>query len=195
MSVRYIVKHPDPVLRQVARPVAKITPAIERLLDDLAETMYAADGVGLAAPQVGISKRIAVVDVGEGLIELINPEVLETSGEQDGPEGCLSIPGVFGDVIRPARVRVRAQNRRGEWFEVEGEGLLARALLHEIDHLNGVLFIDRAHTLYRRDPLAAGGAEGETGAQAAPAEGAPALGRKARLAGRTGGRKAGDAGS
>ncbi|MBE3596393.1 MAG: peptide deformylase [Hydrogenibacillus sp.] len=154
MSVRYIVKHPDPILRQVAKPVSKITPNVLRLLDDMAETMYAAEGVGLAAPQVGILKRMVVIDIGEGLLELINPEVLETSGEQDGPEGCLSIPGVTGEVKRPERVLVKAQNRSGEWFEVEGSGLLARALMHEIDHLNGILFIDLAHRLYRRDPLA-----------------------------------------
>ncbi|MBE3593470.1 MAG: peptide deformylase [Candidatus Carbobacillus altaicus] len=151
MTLRYIVKHPDPVLRKVAKPVTRITPHIHKLLDDMAETMAAANGVGLAAPQVGILKRVIVVDDGEGIIELINPEIVEMSGEQDGPEGCLSIPGVTGDVKRAQYVRVKGLNRDGEPIEVAGEGLLSRALQHEIDHLNGVLFIDRAHTLYRTD--------------------------------------------
>jgi len=110
----------------------------------MAETMRAADGVGLAAPQVGILRRVVVIDVGDGLIELINPEIIETSGQQQGPEGCLSIPGVSGEVIRPERVKVRALNRNGESFEIDATDLLARALCHEIDHLDGILFIERA---------------------------------------------------
>jgi peptide deformylase len=106
------------------------------------ETMNKADGVGLAAPQVGILRRVVVIDVGEGLIELVNPEIIETSGEQAGAEGCLSIPGRRGFVVRPAKVKVRAQDRNGKHFEIEGEGLLARALCHEIDHLDGKLYID-----------------------------------------------------
>ncbi|MBT9252942.1 MAG: peptide deformylase [Brockia lithotrophica] len=147
MAVRYIVKHPDPVLREVARPVKSVTPQVLRLLDDLAETMRHADGVGLAAPQVGISRRLAVVDVGDGLIELINPEILEEEGEEVGVEGCLSIPGVYGEVRRAARVRVRTWTRTGESVVIEAEGLKARAIQHEIDHLDGILFIDRALSL------------------------------------------------
>ncbi|MBE3550778.1 MAG: Peptide deformylase [Brockia lithotrophica] len=147
MAVRYIVKHPDPVLREVARPVKSVTPQVLRLLDDLAETMRHAEGVGLAAPQVGISRRLAVVDVGDGLIELINPEILAEEGEEVGVEGCLSIPGVYGEVRRAARVRVRTWTRTGESAVIEAEGLKARAIQHEIDHLDGILFIDRALSL------------------------------------------------
>lgn len=164
MALRYIVKHPDPVLRKVAKPVSRIDAHIHKLLDDMAETMVAANGVGLAAPQVGILKRVIVIDVGEGLIELINPEIIEMSGEQDGPEGCLSIPGMTGEVKRAATCRVRGLNRLGEPIEVVGEGLLARALQHEIDHLNGVLFIDRAHTLYRTDETQKGSVQTKKGA-------------------------------
>jgi peptide deformylase len=134
----------DDVLRKKSKPVEKIDKRILELLDDMAETMRHADGVGLAAPQVGILRRVVVIDVGEGLIELINPEIIETSGQQRGAEGCLSIPGVRGEVIRPEKVRVKALNRKGEQIEITGTGLLARALCHEIDHLDGVLFIDKA---------------------------------------------------
>jgi len=133
----------DDVLRKKAKPVAKIDERILELLDDMAETMRHADGVGLAAPQVGILRRVVVIDVGEGLIELINPEIVEASGQQRGAEGCLSIPGVRGEVIRPERVKVKALNRKGESIEITGTGLLARALCHEIDHLDGILFIDK----------------------------------------------------
>jgi len=133
----------DDVLRKESKPVEKIDERILQLLDDMAETMRHADGVGLAAPQVGILRRVVVIDVGEGLIELINPEILETSGQQQGAEGCLSIPGVRGEVIRPEKVRVKALNRKGEPIEITGTGLLARALCHEIDHLDGILFIDK----------------------------------------------------
>lgn len=133
----------DDVLRKESKPVEKIDERILQLLDDMAETMRHADGVGLAAPQVGILRRVVVIDVGEGLIELINPEIIETSGQQQGAEGCLSIPGVRGEVIRPEKVRVKALNRKGEPIEITGTGLLARALCHEIDHLDGILFIDK----------------------------------------------------
>jgi len=133
----------DDVLRKESKPVEKIDERILQLLDDMAETMRHVDGVGLAAPQVGILRRVVVIDVGEGLIELINPEILETSGQQQGAEGCLSIPGVRGEVIRPEKVRVKALNRKGEPIEITGTGLLARALCHEIDHLDGILFIDK----------------------------------------------------
>ncbi|MCL6636516.1 MAG: peptide deformylase [Alicyclobacillus sp.] len=142
MSIRIIRTGDDPVLRQVSKPVPQVNKAIEKLLDDMAETMYHAEGVGLAAVQIGVLKRLVVVDVGDGLIELINPELLEAHGEQRGVEGCLSLPGLRAEVTRAARVKVRALNRRGEPFELEGSDLLARCLQHEIDHLNGILFTD-----------------------------------------------------
>lgn len=151
MAIRIIVKHPDPILREKALEVRKINANIIKLLDDMADTMYDAEGVGLAAPQVGISKRVAVIDTGDeehGLIELINPEIISKSGEQLGPEGCLSFPGLLGDVRRAMVCKVRALNRDGETFEIEGEGLLARALQHEIDHLNGILFTEFVERYY-----------------------------------------------
>lgn len=153
MALRIIVKDPDPVLREKAKPVPKITPNIHKLLNDMAETMYDAQGVGLAAPQVGILKRVIVMDVGDenGLIELINPEIIEREGEQFGPEGCLSIPGLTGDVRRAQRVKVKGLNRNGEEFELEGTDLLARCIQHEVDHLNGVLFTDLAEKTYRSE--------------------------------------------
>lgn len=154
MGIRFIVKDPDPVLREVARPVPKITPNIHKLLDDMAATMYDAPGVGLAAPQVGILKRVIVMDVGDenGLIELINPEVIAKEGEQFGPEGCLSIPGLQGDVRRAQKVTVRGLDRSGNEITVVGTDLLARCILHEVDHLNGVLFTDVAESVYRAEP-------------------------------------------
>lgn len=148
MGIRRIVKHPDPILREKSKEVSKFNANLHKLLDDMAETMYDAHGVGLAAPQVGILKRVFVVDCGDGLIELINPEIIERQGEQFGPEGCLSIPGLTGDVRRAKWVKVKAQNRHGEEFVAEGEDLLARAFQHELDHLNGVLFIDLAEKTY-----------------------------------------------
>lgn len=143
MALRDIVKEPDERLRKVCRPVKEITPHILTLLDDMAETMAFAEGVGLAAPQVGVLRRIVVVDVGEGLIELINPEILEVSGEQTGPEACLSCGDRRGIVTRPSFVRIRALDRTGTLREYTGEGLLARAFCHELDHLDGVLFLDK----------------------------------------------------
>ena len=143
MAKLKIVKYGDDTLRKVCRPVEEITPRILTLLDDMAETMHAANGCGLAAPQVGILRRIAVVEVEEGkLIELINPKIIAYAGEQQEQEGCLSIPGRWGITKRPKHVTVRAFNRHGEEFEVSGSDLLARALCHEIDHLDGKLFID-----------------------------------------------------
>lgn len=145
MAKLNIRKAGDEVLRRICRPVEEITPRILTLLDDMTETMRAADGCGLAAPQVGILRRIAVVEVEEGeVIELINPRIIATAGEQQESEGCLSIPGRYGITKRPMHVTVRATNRRGEQFEVSGSGLLARALCHEIDHLDGRLFTDVA---------------------------------------------------
>ena len=132
------------MLRTPCRPVDKITPRTLTLLDDMLDTMRAANGVGLAAPQVGILRRIVIVDIGEGLIEMINPEIIATEGEQEGEEGCLSVPDEVGIVKRPNIVTVQATDRNGEPFTIRGEGLLARAFCHEIDHLDGILYIDKA---------------------------------------------------
>ena len=143
MAKLKIVKMGDDILRKVCRPVEKITPRIQTLLDDMIETMRDADGCGLAAPQVGILRRIAVVEVEPGKpIELINPKIVAYAGEQQEQEGCLSIPGRWGITKRPRHVTVRATDRNGNLFEVSGSDLLARALCHEIDHLDGKLFID-----------------------------------------------------
>ncbi|MBQ8716229.1 MAG: peptide deformylase [Clostridia bacterium] len=145
MAKLQIRKVGDEVLRKVCRPVEEITPRILTLLDDMTETMRAADGCGLAAPQVGILRRIVVIEVEQGnVIELINPKIIATAGEQEGPEGCLSVPGRQGIVKRPKHVTVRATNRHGEVFEMSGSDLLARAFCHELDHLDGKLYIDRA---------------------------------------------------
>ena len=139
-----IVKEGDPVLRKACRPVTEITPRIIQLLDDMIETMRKADGVGLAAPQVGVLRRIAVVECEPGKVyELINPRIIARAGEQYGSEGCLSVPGRWGKVSRPMHVTVQCQNRKGETVEYSGSELLARAFCHEIDHLDGVLFIDK----------------------------------------------------
>ena len=143
MAIRNIRKMGDDILRKKCRTVEVIDDKIITLLDDMADTMYDANGVGLAAPQVGILKRIAVIDVGDGIIELINPEIVETSGEQVGQEGCLSVPGKYGIVSRPNKVTVRATDRDGNLFEITGEELLARAFCHEIEHLDGFLFVDK----------------------------------------------------
>ncbi len=153
MAIRTIVKHPDPILREKAITVTKFNSNLHKLLDDMAETMYDADGVGLAAPQVAISKRVIVMDCGDGLIEMVNPEIIDAKGEQsDYPEGCLSIPGLRGDVRRHQWVKLRAQDRNGQTFEMEAEDLLSRCAQHEIDHLNGVLFIDIADKVYAVKP-------------------------------------------
>ena len=140
MAKRRIMTGDAECLYKVCRKVDNFDKRLAVLLDDMAETMYDAEGVGLAAPQVGILKRAVVIDCGDGLVELINPEILETSGEQGGYECCLSFPGESGYVVRPNHVRVRAMNRFGEECEYEGEGLFARAILHETDHLNGLVY-------------------------------------------------------
>ena len=142
MALRNIVKLGDDVLRKKCRAVNMIDSKTHQLLDDMAQTMHAANGVGLAAPQVGLLKRIVVIDVGDGVIELINPEIIATSGEQTDDEGCLSVPDKFLPVSRPNVVKVRALDRYGKSFTMEGEGLLARAFCHEIDHLDGKMFLD-----------------------------------------------------
>ena len=144
MAIRKIVEMgKDDILRKHSRKVVKFDHRLGVLLDDMADTMYEADGVGLAAPQVGVLKRAVVIDVGEGLIELVNPEILWAEGEVVDVEGCLSVPGRRCTVARPEKVRVHGQDRRGRHIEVEGEGLLARALCHELDHLDGVLYVDK----------------------------------------------------
>ncbi len=143
MALRKIITKENSMLRKTSRPVTKFDDRLAMLLDDMAETMYAADGVGLAAVQVATLRRAIVIDVGTGLMELVNPEIVEKEGEQCAEEGCLSIPNEYYETIRPEKVKVKAQDRHGEWHEYEGEGLLARCFCHEIDHLDGVLFIDR----------------------------------------------------
>lgn len=144
MAKLKILKKGDPTLRKVSRPVEEITPRILTLLDDMVETMREANGCGLAAPQVGVLRRVVVIETEEsGLIEMINPEIIAASGEQRCQEGCLSIPGEWGITRRPANVTARAMNRNGEYFEVSGSDLLARAICHEIDHLDGKLFTDK----------------------------------------------------
>ena len=142
MALRTIRVEGDPVLTKISRPVDKMTPRIQDLITDMLDTMYDAMGVGLAAPQVGILKRIVVLDVGDGPIVLINPEILETDGEQTGDEGCLSVPGMAGQVTRPNYVKVRALDVNMEEQIYEGEGLLARAFCHEIDHLDGKMYTE-----------------------------------------------------
>ncbi|GAB2702306.1 peptide deformylase [Paenibacillus thermoaerophilus] len=152
MAIRMIVKDPDPVLREPAQTVTKFNANLHKLLDDMAETMYDAPGVGLAAPQVGVSKRVIVLDPGDdetGLIEMVNPEIVEKSGEEIGPEGCLSIPGLQGDVKRYTRIVVKGQDRHGHPVEMVATDYLARIFQHEIDHLNGILFTDIAVRVYR----------------------------------------------
>lgn len=143
MALRKIVVEGDPVLKKKSRPVEKFDARLAELLDDMKQTLYSAEGVGLAAVQVGVLRRVVVVDVGEGLLELINPEIIEAEGEQRESEGCLSLPGEYGETIRPAVVKVKAQNREGKWCIYKGEGLKARCFCHEIDHLDGILFTER----------------------------------------------------
>ena len=142
MAIRKIRELGDDVLRKQSKPVDKMTIRTKLLINDMLDTMYESMGVGLAAPQVGILKQIVVIDVGEGPVVLINPEIIETSGEQTGDEGCLSVPGKAGQVTRPNYVKVKALNEDMEEIFVEGEELMARALCHEIDHLNGVVYVD-----------------------------------------------------
>lgn len=143
MAIREIREIGDEILTKQCKDVAKMTFRTKILIGDMLDTMYEKMGVGLAAPQVGILKKIVVIDVGEGPIVLVNPQIIETSGEQTGEEGCLSVPGKWGTVTRPEHVKVRALNENMETFEMEGEGLLARAFCHEIDHLQGKLYVDK----------------------------------------------------
>ena len=142
MAMRKIVTVGDPVLEKVCRPYTEFGPRLHQLLDDMAETLVDSGGVGLAAPQVGILRRVVLVDTGEEILELINPTLVETDGEQEGAEGCLSVPGKYGLVKRPYYAKVRAQDRMGNWYEAEGEELIARCFCHELDHLDGILYTE-----------------------------------------------------
>ena len=143
MAIRNIIKKDNPLLRKKSRPVEVFDDRLATLLDDMIQTMYKAEGVGLAAVQVGVLRRVVVIDCGDGLMELINPEIIEREGSQEEVEGCLSLPGESGVTLRPMKVKVKAQNREGKWYFYTGEGLKARAFCHELDHLDGVLYIDR----------------------------------------------------
>ena len=163
MALRHILTQGDPTLNKKCPPVTDFNARLHQLLDDMADTLAESNGVGLAAPQVGILRRAVLVletNVPEGedeyVIELINPEIIETSGEQDGPEGCLRVPGEYGLVKRPMNVRVRAQDRFGEWFEVEGTGLTARCFCHEIDHLEGILFTEKCERMLTEEEMSNG---------------------------------------
>ena len=140
MGLRKILTDKEPALHKVCKPVDKFDGKLHKLLDDMQETLADANGVGLAAPQVGILRRVVIVDTGDGILELINPELIETDGEQVGAEGCLSVPGRYGLVKRPYTAKVRTQDRDGNWYEAEGEELIARCFCHELDHLDGILY-------------------------------------------------------
>ncbi len=142
MALRKILTDKDPALHKVCRPVEKFDGRLHRLLNDMKDTLAEANGVGLAAPQVGILRRVVIVDTGEEILELVNPSLLETSGEQEGAEGCLSVPGKYGLVKRPYYAKVRAQDRYGNWFEAEGEALIGRCFCHELDHLDGIVYTE-----------------------------------------------------
>ena len=163
MALRNILTKEQSALYKKCRPVTEFNPRLHQLLDDMHETLTSANGVGLAAPQVGVLRRVVLVSettVPEGesekVLELINPEILETEWEQEGPEGCLSVPGEYGLVKRPMNVKVRAQDRNGEWFEAEGTGLTARCFCHEIDHLNGIVFTSKAERMLSEEELESG---------------------------------------
>lgn len=143
MALRNIVTLEDPILRKTSRKVEKFDERLWTLLDDMKETLYNAQGVGLAAVQVGVLRRVVVIDCGDGYLELINPEIISAEGKQEGEEGCLSVPGRAGVTIRPAVVKVKAQNRNGDWCVYKGEELKAKCFCHEIDHLDGILYIDK----------------------------------------------------
>ena len=142
MGLRKILTDKEPALHKVCKPVTAFDSKLHKLLDDMRETLIDSNGVGLAAPQVGILRRVVLVDVGDEIIELVNPSLLETDGEQVGPEGCLSVPGRYGLVKRPYWAKVRAQDRHGDWYEAEGEELIARCFCHELDHLDGIIYTE-----------------------------------------------------
>ena len=154
MAIRNIRTMGDPILNKTCKEVKEVTPRIRELIDDMFDTMYEANGVGLAAPQVGILKRIVVIDTtGEDPIVMINPRIIETSGEQTGVEGCLSVPGKYGIVTRPMVAKVRAQDRNGDWYEVEGQELIARCFCHELDHLDGIVYTEKMERFLTEEEL------------------------------------------
>lgn len=156
MSLRTILTQGDPALAKTCRPVEKFDQKLHELLDDMKETLVQANGVGLAAPQIGILRRVVVVmDEDENMVELVNPQIIASDGEQTGLEGCLSVPGKYGVVTRPATVTVRAQDRNGEFFEMSGEGIVARCFCHELEHLDGHLFVEHTDRLYTVEELEA----------------------------------------
>ena len=153
MGLRKILTDSEPALHKTCRPVEKFDNKLCKLLDDMRETLIESGGVGLAAPQVGILRRVVLVDLGDEILELVNPTLVETSGEQVGPEGCLSIPGRYGLVKRPNVAKVRAQDRDGNWYEAEGEELIARCFCHELDHLDGILYTQVMERFLTEDEL------------------------------------------
>ena len=154
MGLRKILTDQEPALHKVCKPVTAFDKKLHKLLDDMRETLIDSNGVGLAAPQVGILRRVVLVDVGDEIIELVNPTLLETDGEQVGPEGCLSVPGRYGLVKRPYWVKVKAQDRYGEWFEAEGEELIGRCFCHENDHLDGIVYTEVMERFLTEEELA-----------------------------------------
>jgi peptide deformylase len=155
MGIRNILTDKEPALHKVCKPVRSFDSRLHKLLDDMKDTLLESNGVGLAAPQVGILRRVVVVDIGEEILELVNPELVETDGEQVGPEGCLSVPGRYGLVKRPYYAKVRAQDRFGDWFEAEGEELIGRCFCHELDHLDGILYTQVMERFLTEEELAA----------------------------------------
>ena len=153
MGLRKILTDKDPALHKTCKDVVNFDERLQKLLDDMRETLIESGGVGLAAPQVGILRRVVLVDNGEEILELVNPTLVETDGEQEGPEGCLSIPGLYGLVKRPYWAKVRAQDRNGNWFEAEGEELTARCFCHELDHLDGIVYTEVMERLLTEDEL------------------------------------------
>ena len=153
MGLRKILTDKDPALHKVCKPVEKFDWRLHKLLDDMRDTLLDSGGVGLAAPQVGILRRVVLVDTGEEILELVNPTMLETDGEQVGPEGCLSVPGKYGLVKRPYYAKVRAQDREGNWYEAEGEELIARCFCHELDHLDGIIYTEVMDRFLSEDEL------------------------------------------
>ena len=155
MGLRKILTDKEPALHKVCKPVTSFDAKLHKLLDDMAETMQDANGVGLAAPQVGILRRVVTVDLGDEILELVNPSLVETDGEQVGAEGCLSVPGKYGLVKRPYVAKVKAQDRFGDWFEVEGEELIARCFCHELDHLDGIVYTEVMERFLNEEELMA----------------------------------------
>ena len=153
MGLRKILTDKDPALHKVCKPVVKFDGRLHKLLDDMRDTLLDSGGVGLAAPQVGILRRVVLVDTGEEILELVNPVLLETDGEQIGPEGCLSVPGKYGLVKRPYYAKVRAQDREGNWYEAEGEELIGRCFCHELDHLDGIIYTEIMERFLSEDEL------------------------------------------